>query len=184
MTSYADGVKLKDKTSNILTAQNLNIPPNSTVLAIRCHKTKQSPKILGTVGVSIVTSSKGWVCTNEYYPAWNSTKFVDTSWASAVAYWKSGNLPYGKVENISSAAEWIGTNNSTADSLYCRFRLCPRSGNTLWRRTSDRLPTPYFGSHILHAYVIIANLGNLQQTIARYVQLTISVQQNTNFLLK
>ena len=129
MTSYADGVKLKDKTSNILTAQNLNIPPNSTVLAIRCHKTRPSPKILGTIGVSIVTSSKGWVCTNEYYPAWNSTKFVDTSWASAVAYWKNElKLPYGKVKNISSAAKWIGTNNSTADALYCRFRLCPPSG--------------------------------------------------------
>ena len=134
MTTYADGVKLNDKTSSFQIAENLTIPANSTVLAIRCHNNQHSPKFLGTLGVSMPTSSKSWLCSNQYYPAWNSTQFVDTSWHPAVSYGKNEKrIPYGKVENISSMAEWIGTDNSTADSLFCRYRLCPQTGKTLYK---------------------------------------------------
>jgi hypothetical protein len=132
MTVYVDGVKQNNKTSGYETAQNYTIPTGSTVLAIHCHKPGEPPKILGTIDVSVVTGSKGWLCADQYYPAWKSPQFADTSWAPAVAYGKNGlNIPYGKVENISSSAKWIGTENGT--DLYCRFSLCPQRGNALFK---------------------------------------------------
>ena len=127
MTVYVDGVRINNKTANFETAQNSTIPVGSSVLAIYCHRLSQPPKILGSINTSILTNSKGWVCTNQYHSAWNAPGFVDASWAPAVVYGKNNNstIPYGKVDNISNTAEWIGTKNHTADSLYCRLFLCP-----------------------------------------------------------
>ncbi len=130
MTVYIDAVKLDKKTSPFKTAQKSTIPTGSSVLAIHCDGVRRQPKILGSIGVSIVTASKGWMCTDQHHPEWNSTQFADTSWAPAVAYGRNelSTLPYGKVKNISNTAEWIGTKNGK-DSLYCRFSLCPERGN-------------------------------------------------------
>ena len=130
MTVYVDGVKINKKTTNFKTAQNSTIPTGSSVLAIYCHLHQKQPKILGSINASILTNRKGWVCTNQYFPTWNTTQFVDALWAPAVAYEKNNNstIPYGKVDNISNTAEWIGTKNRTADSLYCRVFLCPPNG--------------------------------------------------------
>ncbi len=128
-------LKSTKKTSHFKTAQNSTIPTGSSVLGIHCHKLNRQPKILGTIGVSIVTTSNGWMCTDQYHPEWNSTKFADISWAPAVAYGRNefSTLPYGKLENISNTAEWIGTKKNGTDSLYCRFSLCPERGNVLKR---------------------------------------------------
>ncbi|CAB4018707.1 Hypothetical predicted protein [Paramuricea clavata] len=152
MTVYVDGVKQNNKTSGYETAQNYTIPTGSTVLAIHCHKPGESPKILGTIHVSVVTGSKGWLCTDQYYPAWNSAQFADTSWAPAVAYWRNElEIPYGKVENISSSAKWIGTVNGT--DLYCRFSLCPQRACLTIRTTRiDNHKLVGFRLHSLHVH--------------------------------
>ena len=130
MTVYVDDVKVNGKTSDYKTAQNSTIPTGSSVLGIHCHELNQQPKILGTIGVSIVTASNGWMCTDQYNPEWNSTQFANSSWVPAVAYERNelGTHPYGKIENISNTAEWIGIKNGK-NSLYCRFILCPERGN-------------------------------------------------------
>ncbi len=145
MTVYVDDVKLNEKTSSFKTVQNSTIPTGSSVLGIHCHKLNSQPKILGAIGVSIVTTSNGWMCTDQYHPEWNSTKFANTSWAPAVAYGRNelDTLPYGKVENISNTAEWIGTKKNGADSLYCRFSLCPERGNVLQRFASKHKPQTF-----------------------------------------
>jgi hypothetical protein len=128
MTVYVDGVKINNKTSDLEVAQNSTIPKGSTILAIHCRNPVKPPRILGSINVSMVTSSKDWVCTNRYHRAWNTTQFVDTSWAPSVDFGSNeAIIPYGKVANISNTAEWIAVKNNTGD-LYCRVFLCPQNG--------------------------------------------------------
>ncbi|XP_028405914.1 uncharacterized protein LOC114528471 [Dendronephthya gigantea] len=128
MTVYVDGKQVNNKISNYTIAQKTIIPPKSSILVIHCGKLLQNERtsaILGSIGNSVVTSSKNWMCTDE--SARNPAEL--TSWAHAFVHQNNSEvgIPFGVVSGISSEAEWIGTSkvvNGTG-SLYCRLTLCP-----------------------------------------------------------
>ena len=129
MNVYVDGRQIKEEKTGYRNADEFEIPIGSSVLAIQCAHKTLVPRILGIIGDSTVTGSQGWVCTNQYHPQWNTAEFVDSLWSSAVTYGKNvdSNVPHGKIGNISSEAEWIGTGEKLSNNttLYCRFSLCP-----------------------------------------------------------
>ena len=129
MNAYVDGRKIEGEKIDRITAEEYAIPGGSSVLAIHCEQETLVARILGMIGnKTMLSGSNEWLCTNQYYEQWNTSDFVDSSWTPGVSFGKNlkTTIPYGRVVNISSEAEWIGTgeNSTENNTLYCRVQLC------------------------------------------------------------
>ena len=174
MTVYADGVEINRKTSSYKVPQTSTLPSGSSLLAVHSHNPNRTARILGSIHVSMTTASEGWVCTDRYYPAWNTKQFVDTSWAPAKTHGRNefSSFPFDMVENITSTAEWIGTENDT-NSLYCRFPLCPQRGQFMFSMPRI-MPCISQG---LRSSIIARGEGNIHKFVSSFLASAVFIEK-------
>ncbi|XP_050409794.1 uncharacterized protein LOC126824581 [Patella vulgata] len=118
MLFYADGVQYAESV-NWWESSPINIPDNTTVVAIKCQDTGDAGGIKAALDNGIKTDVS-WKCSDTFEAGWNQIGFDDSAWSVAVV---PVNDPWNsKPASLVGKADWIWILQTTGQTMvvYCR----------------------------------------------------------------
>ena len=109
-------------------AQTLNLD-DACVLAIKGTNVRSGAGILASTSTGVVTDAS-WKCSSSSGGAveqtgWHLPGFDDAAWSQAqVMTANDGSVWIHEMSGINPTAQWIWSQNSSDDVVYCRKTLC------------------------------------------------------------
>ncbi|KAK3707448.1 hypothetical protein QZH41_011913, partial [Actinostola sp. cb2023] len=130
---FVDGQPVGPESQSYVKVDQYSIPPDSRVLALKCHSGAKlslvTGGILGSLSNGMVTNSS-WLCSNSAQQGWTAASFDDSLWTSAHEHATNSRdvmqaFPWKFIQNVANGSKWIWTkDNMVNDStVYCRLKL-------------------------------------------------------------